>query len=424
MRNLPSSLREKLLLAIQAESTKAAPSVNLWISRPTVTLQGPDFLERQLVGSYASVSGISIAECHPLLGRDSTYNYIAFISNGTARIVRSAVAEVMSEHTWIDIGFSVAATSVAVAFDGKMPKDTQGKVEFVTEKIPWVFWTDSGGVLYGQKLGDNTPVVLAMQNATDVAAVRGMWSEVGDFDFGLIVFFLLAGDIYYRQYIEGTWTDAELVSFGPDVTYTKIAASRTWDYRIALQALAEDGTLYELFTQFAGIGKQNVEHIELADIKATADLVKVDYHDAAEAEHVEITSVDAVGALIYGLTSVPVSISNIDDGGSNWGLYIQIVFDHPIQDISGNQARFMLTDGNHVTYTATALSLSGDGLTLTLTMPDFNFAAYGLACMLAYTPGTVQCAATALEAFSFAFEPTNLVAPAIDPPETEAVWNE
>jgi len=36
----------------------------------------------------------------------------------------------------------------------------------------------------------------------------------------------------------------------------------------------------------------------------------------------------------------------------------------------------------------------------------------------------VQCTATALEAFLFAFEPTTLVAPAIDPPETEAVWNE
>jgi len=128
--------------------------------------------------------------------------------------------------------------------------------------------------------------------------------------------------------------------------------------------------------------------------------------------------------LIYGLTSVPVSIENIDDGEGNWGLYIRIVFDHPIQGADGNQARFVLTDGNGVTYTATALSLSEDGLTLMLTMPDFNFAAYGLQCSLAYTPGAIQCAATALEAFSFAFEPANLVAPAIDPPETEAVWNE
>jgi hypothetical protein len=85
MRYLPASLREKLLLAVQAESTKAAPSVDLWISRRTVPLTGRDFLERQLIDEYTAISSISIAECHPIANKKPTQTYIAFINNGAAK---------------------------------------------------------------------------------------------------------------------------------------------------------------------------------------------------------------------------------------------------------------------------------------------------------------------------------------------------
>jgi hypothetical protein len=75
--------------------------------------------------------------------------------------------------------------------------------------------------------------------------------------------------------------------------YVKIAASRTWDYRIALQVQAADGTLYELFTQFAGIGKQNVEHLEVTDIGAEAEIIEVAYHDMKEDENVELQRSDS-----------------------------------------------------------------------------------------------------------------------------------
>jgi hypothetical protein len=78
----------------------------------------------------------------------------------------------MAEHIWIDTGFSASATDIVIAFDGTMPKDTGGRVEFVTEALPWVFWIDVGGILYGQKLGISYSTVLALQNATSVSAVR------------------------------------------------------------------------------------------------------------------------------------------------------------------------------------------------------------------------------------------------------------
>lgn len=422
MRYLPASLREKLLLAVQAESTKAAPSVDLWISRPTVPLTGPAFLERQLLGTYTAIGSISIAECHPIASQKPTHTYLAFIDSGTAKVLRTANTEEMAEHVWSDTGFSASAVDIAIAFDGTMPRDTKGRVEFVTEPLPWVFWIGTGGVLYGQKLGDADPTVLALQNATSVCAVRAMWSETGGFDFGLVVFFLLAGDIYYRQLIGGVWSDAEPVRFGPDVTYIKIAASRTWDYRVALQALASDGMLYELFTQFAGVGKQNVEHLEIADVVAEAEIIKVAYRGTQEDEHVEVSGLSATGARVYGLSSVPVSAANLDDGTGNWGLYVQVVLDYPVTGAVGSHASFVLTDISGVTFAATSIMASDDGLTLTLAFPDFNSASGSLT--LSYTPGMIQSPATAMAAFAYTFTPAGLVPPNIPIPEVEAIWNE
>ena len=46
---------------------------------------------------------------------------------------------------------------------------------------------------------------------------------------------------------------------------------RTWDYRLVVQISVTNGEMYELVTQYMGIGKQNVEHIEISDIRADGD---------------------------------------------------------------------------------------------------------------------------------------------------------
>ncbi len=422
MRYLPASLREKLRLAVQAESTKAAPSTDLWISRPTIPLTTSDFFERQLIGAYTDISSLSIAECHPKANVAATGHYIAFVENGTAKVLYANASAELAEHLWMDTGFFTPAMAVAIAFDGTMPKDTRGRVQFVTETMPWVFWVTADGVLYGQKLGDAAPAALALQNVTAVSAVRAMWSEVGGFDFGLVVFFILSGEMYYRQYIDGAWSDAEPIGFGLDAVYTKIAASRTWDYRIALQAQTADGVLYELFTQFAGIGKQNVEHIELTEVKSQGRIVEVIYHDTTESTHIGVTTVHAVGNRIYGLSSVPIAAANIDDGSGNWGVLVQVMLDYPVTNVSGNQASFVLTDENGVSFTGTSIAASLDGCTLTLGFPDFNSAVGSLT--LTYTPGTIQSPAVAMAAFSYVFAPVGLIPPQVDPPALEVIWNE
>lgn len=84
------------------------------------------------------------------------------------------------------------------------------------------------------------------------------------FDYGLCVFFIVGGKLYYRQCISDIWYDAvEVLAVPAGLEQVRVAASRTWDYRLVVQMLTSDGTLYELYTQQAGLGKTGSEHISL-----------------------------------------------------------------------------------------------------------------------------------------------------------------
>lgn len=420
MRSVPSYISERLKRNIQTRANDSAPSVDIWVGRPSTLLVDDKFLERQTV-LQSKVSDVSIAVCHPRVKRNNTHIYMAYISGGVARVVGAKHKMKMSEHEWYDTGFEQNATAVSIAYDGTMPKANGGDVEFVTELYPWVFWVDET-VLYGQKLySDEEPVILAETNCADVSAIRAMWSSTGGFDFGLVVFFILNGQLYYRQLIDGEWMDAELVSFGPDgVTWQEVAAFRTWDYRIGVQAKTTDGAVYELFTQFMGVGKQLTEHIS-ACVTPKSNYTRVAYHDFSGDEHVE-NQIQPVGTRIYGLSSVPTSAVNVDDGTGNWGIYIRVAMDYPVSKAEDNASNFSMVDSNGVTYTCVGCSSTDEGKVLILEFMDFNLAE-GASLTISYKPGTIQSPATPLAAFDFTFEPQNLEAPDIPVPEPIEAWN-
>lgn len=420
MRTIPSSLDSKFKKLVQAESTKAAPAVDLWISRPVVPLVNDYFLEQQAIGNGNNVTALDIAVAHPRHRRQSTKIYIATVENGVAKVVSSPFRQAMETHVWTDCGFSESAEDVAVAFDAVMKNDTRGRSEFVTDREPWVFWVNDGA-LYGRDLGSGETLKLAETNCTKCTAIRSFGNALAtDFDYGLCLFFLLNGSIYVRQRINGKWMDAEPVSFGPSVTWKDIAVSRSWDYRVVLQAMATDGTVYELFTQFMGIGQRGTEHI---NVKASASgkLTATGYYDTGKAEHLDLTTT-ASGSLIYGLSSMPVSAFNIADEEDNWGKFVVVRLDYPVTMVSGNGGAFSLFDSNGVEYRGVTSEASEDGLSVTISFTDINNA-FG-ECSLRYTPGTVQSPATAMEAWSVSFLPVNLVPADVKAPTVVEVWNE
>ena len=434
MRTIPSSLDSNFKKLVQAESTKAAPAVDLWISRPVVPLVNDYFLEQQAIGNGSNVTALDIAVAHPRHRRQSTKIYIATVENGRAKVVSSPFRQAMETHVWTDSGFSERAEDVALAFDATMKNDTRGRSEFVTDELPWVFWVNSGA-LYGQQLGSNEILTLAEANCTKCTAIRAAGSALGGFDYGLCLFFLLNGAIYVRQYIDGEWMDAEPVNFGPGVTFADISASRSWDYRVILQAMAADGTVYELFTQYMGVGQRSVEHIEVKGMDASSNLTKIGETDMATTEHIEMVGINA-GALYGGLYSsdlpsfrsarnVPVEATD-DEGAAyeDWGKVVLVDLAVHLEPVSvaNNAAQFVLTDGKGKSFVAaSAEPINANGLTLKLTFADFNMASGS--CTISYTPGTVHTMyGLTAEAMSVQFTPENLVAPSVPEPKAVEAW--
>lgn len=432
MRTIPSSLDAKFKKLVQAESTKAAPAVDLWISRPVVPLVNDYFLEQQAIGNGSNVTALDIAVAHPRHRRQSTKIYIATVENGVAKVVSSPFRQAMDTHVWTDTGFSESAEDVAVAFDAVIKNDTRGRSEFVTDREPWVFWVNNGA-LYGRDLNSGETLTLAETNCTKCTAIRSAGSAVGGFDYGLCLFFLLNGSIYIRQRINGEWMDAELVSFGPGATWKDIAASRSWDYRVILQAMATDGTVYELFTQYMGIGQRSAEHIELRSATASGNLTEVGKTDVFNAEHIEVANIGA-GALYGGLYSlgqpavrsasnIPTVVEVEGEPAENYGLRITVRFAAHLNpdSVAENLSAFVMRDSNGTAFVA-ASAETENGLDWVFTLPDFNNAMGD--CTVSYTPGTLYTmAGTVAEGTSVTFTPDNLTPSAVEAPKILEVYN-
>lgn len=432
MRTMTPSLAAKFKQLVQADSTKAAPALDLWISRPVVPLVNDYFLEQQAIVSGANVTALDIAVCHPKHRRQSTKIYIATVEGGRAKVMSSPFRQAMETHYWTDSGFDEAAEDVALAFDATMKNDTRGRSEFVTDASPWVFWVNDGA-LYGRILGSDETLTLAETNCTKCTAIRAAGSALGGFDYGLCLFFLLDGAIYVRQLIGGEWMDAEPVSFGPDVVWTDIAASRSWDYRVILQAMASDGTVYELFTQYMGIGQRSVEHIEIKSVEAAGSLTEIGETDTKTTEHIEIAGIDA-GALYGGLYSlgqpvmrsaanIPTAVEVDGEQVENYGLRIVVRFAAHLNpdSVAENLPAFVMRDSNGTAFAA-ASAETANGLDWVFTLPDFNNAMGD--CTVSYTPGTLYTmAGTVAEGTSVTFTPENLTPSAVEAPKILEVYN-
>jgi len=426
MRDVPYNINEKLQNRIQTNATNSDPRLSFWISRKTTQLTESVFLESSDVAAE-SITDCSIAVRHIRFGFESDAMYIAYIQNGTAKVASSPVFTEISRHTWTDCGFEQSAEAVAIAFDGTMPKNTQGRYEFITEAVPWMFWI-SNGTVYGQKLGGSVQT-LAAQNATDISAVRAMWSDVPGFDFGLVLFMVVNGAILYRQLIDGVWSDAEPIpasALPTGKTWVQISAQRTWDYRVALQAADSTGALFEIFTQFGGIGSKGAEHINISNVIASGAFTKVSYLDTAEREHIEIA--DITTALYGGLYDVGtpciIEAYNLPDSEDNYGKKAVFVFDIHLRpsEVSAQSAAFCIVDSYGITYNASAAELGQDGKTVNLTFTDFNNA-HG-SCHAKYTAGTVtSMAGTLLDTVTNSFVPTGLVPSSIPVPVVVEVTN-
>lgn len=411
MRYIDSVLKERLEKAHQTLYNNANPAMNIWISRNSTPITNEIFWERLKIGDFSAVNALSLAARRTDIRRQADRIYIAFCKNGAAYIKNSLQTSDLTKMTWIDAETISDAIDISLAFDGKMVKTIKGTVEFQTDGSPWMLWCTASGELYAKILGDDSTLsLLTNQNCTKVSAIREMYSDISDFDQGLLVFFILNGALYYRTLKSGIWNDAVPVNFGPSSIWMDLSVSRTWDYRIVLQVLDSGGNVYELFTYTEGIAKQNVERINLTNIAAAGEAVPIKYTNSNAVENIGIADTTASASIIYGHSPVPISVMNTDDGTGDWGKQIVVGFDYEVAEIDGSARCFVLTDENNLTYVAQTIEYAQEGTTraIKLGFLDIN-PAYQMECTLTYTPGTIKGPAVLLAAFSSSFMPINLV---------------
>ena len=427
MRNISSALKAKFQSRFQTAANNADPEAVVWITRPTVPLTDPAFLDRSEVLAAGELSACDIAVRRMRADREPDEVFLAYIVSGNAFVTHAQIQPRMADYVWTNdsYAFLEAASDVAIAFDGTMPKAPDGTSQFVTEERPWVFWINNG-VLKARKLGFLGDVTLAAANAEKVTAIRAAWNPASNLDFGLVVFFTLSGALYYRQLIDGEWTDAEPTQVGNVTAWSDISAFRTWDYRIGIMGIrADDGGLYYALTQFEGIAKHGAEFID-ADVRAAGDVKNVVTRLTQTTERIE-ADVEAAAGPYGGLyrTGVPqiVSAENYAEG-ENWGLRALFRFDRHLNaaDVADDPNAFRIVDSLGGVFIAYAARLYPDGMTVGLSFQNFNGAA-GV-CSAQYVPGTVRSMADVpLEATACSFTPQNLVPPSVPSPSVVSAYN-
>lgn len=430
MRFIPSYILDKLKMSAQTRANGSAITSSVWVTRPTTQLTDPVFLEKQIVPTVknGALVDVSLATRHSSLGDDYDETYIGYIYGTTLTIMHSDPAIDIDSHIWITSETISPATRLSLAFNGEFKKATKASpIQFISEEVPWLFWI-SGGVLNGKRIGSEETIILSDTNVTDVAAVRGFSPpDNSSLDFGFIVFYIIEGSIYYRQLINGEWYEAINTNFGPSgITFSEISVSRSWDYRIILQAKGSDGKVYELFTQFMGIGRNLAEHVDLRDVSMSTNLIEINRPVVrGDSEHIDLTNI-AYTRYISSAIDRPSIIGayNVDTDG-DWGKKAVFIFDQPINPTSAisQPGSFEIVDSRGIVYPASTLTVSSDRKTLYLEYPDFNNAR-GIVKAV-YRPGTVYDQYGALMIFTeFDWTPVNLVPSEIPVPKVEDIWNE
>lgn len=408
MRDVSSALADKLDTQLQTIDNNANPDTFLRISRPIVPLKYADFIERTRIVKASGIQDSDIAVCHPRFDRQDEDIWVAYVRNDTLHIKYARNCEVLSKSDWFNYNFTDTADKCAIAFDSTIKHNAQGIWEFITERLPWVFWTQAGA-LYGKKLGTEDIVELANANVTDVSAVRGPIGELGNWDMGLTVFFVMSGSLYYRQLIGGVWYDTELVQHDglTGLTYEEIKAFVTWDYHVGVQILTDDGKIYVLLSYYEGIGiHSNSEHTMFDIIDDSIGIGKLKYVGDSYFKNDEHTvfNIDRYNAYNYSIhTEVPRRAYNIKDINGNWGSTIEVYMSEACS--GALNTTFSLVDGNGTSFTCVGVEY--DERIIRLVFEDFNEASGNLT--VAYTSNSGLTTPIAdVDGFSVTFTPEHL----------------
>ena len=413
LRTIKLGLADDIAIANQNLYNNLQPKVHMEVVRGSLPLITPLYWQELLVSSGAGVTSTSVAieKSGSTIGRV----YVAYVMNNTLVVKSAQLSYPLNSMVWrIDVTIANCELC-SLEFDGHFVGGPNNTVLFVTDTIPYLFYTTITGLLMYGLLGG--PYNALANAVVSMDAVRGVRSFYGDIDQGLLIFYVISGSVYYNALTAGAWEGQQTVSIAP-ASVVSVRAERTADWRICLHITDVSGALYEVFTKMETSGWSGTEFISMTPT-VTSQLLKVNYLNTQSEEYITLTP-SIMAALIYGLAPVPVTAENIDNGEGDYGWKVRITFDELIFDVTGTDLSFTITDEDDVVWNSTAVEQTGDK-TIVVTFQNWNNAVGDVT--VAYTPGTIIGEVEPVETFTKTFTPTGLVPTVFPAPVPTALEN-
>lgn len=436
MRAIDAALKARIELAQQTLYNNANPQMDVTVTRPRTPITRAGFWQESIV--TAGATSVCTSVCVRRQVKHPTRAYVAYVTEGGSLVVKYAdLVSVAFDHLeWITVETIAGCTACAVELDGFFRSVPRGRVEFLTDETPWLFYVTAAGALMGGLLGGSYEV-LAAANVTAVDAIRGEASYYKDEDQGLLLFYIVEGSVYYRQLIAGVWGDQATVTLAP-ANAAKIKAERVFDWRIVLQVTDAAGALYEIFARMQASGWNGTEYVALTG----AEIVETTIFDIVYSEHdqaPEYITLDAgsdllqlmsiYSPLLVSARNLPVLIEDPENPGQyllDYGYLVEFTFDQYIPNAADYPGDFKLIDDYGVVWygqsaEVSAQSATENGHKVLVTFNNFNNA--GSPVTAAAVAGNLWNGYAVLEASSVEFTATNLVPFYVPPPVVVGISN-
>jgi len=427
MRAIDATLKARIQLAQQTLYNNAEPKMDVTVSRPRTPITRAGFWQESIVTAGATAICTSVAVRRMV--DKPTRAYVAYVTDAGSLVVKYAeLNTAISRLIWITVETIADCTACAIDFDGHFANLVSKNINYLTDELPWLFYVTSAGALKGGILGETYDTLVA-SNVMALDAIRGVASKYKDLDQGLLLFYIIGGDVYYNQLIAGVWTGQEQVTLAP-ANSVSIKAERVFDWRIVLQVMDNTGALYEIFTKMEASGWNGTDFIQITDITIATALIEVFYSEYQNTENISVdVGIDAWNMATYSPTllrawNIATSTEDPENPGTyydDYGYRVVFEFDECIMNAVAYPADFKLVDAYNNVWYGQSVQQDYHSRFVTVTFTDFNNAGNDVTAVA--LAGNLWNGLTMLTETSVEFTATELVPTFIPAPVPVSIWN-
>ena len=430
MRNVDPVLLSKLNNQHQTKANDAQPKMSVAVARARNTVMDSSYWVAETIRTGANLGDVSLAPRRQKVTGPPNRIYEIHVVGG---VVGTAIREYPDKFKdgWQNQFSLGTGSKVAIAFDGEWHRYRK-LWRLVTHEVPWIFWVDGDNKLWAQHWDDDTTKQELASGVTYVRAIRA-WKNLNlaDKDQGIVVGYIKSdGKVYYRNYCQlldltYTWEiERELTEFTG--TASSLNLFITHDYRMGFTVADNLDDIYWYITDrdWAGMAIA-ADTISVAPAELTVDLIPIEYIiPHIEDEYITVAPAELITTLLYADTDnafTAINAPNIDD---DWGWIIDLIFDHPIPDLS--LSNIVVTNlSNLTTITMASIDKISDTvyrLNVSSIVESGINNVYG--DIKITVAGAVNPAGYAYINMEETFAPLNLEPTFIPLPEVEVIYNE